>query len=251
MEIISSRKNQYIQHLRSLGSDGKYRWERGEFLCDGYKLLEDAIASGTEITSILWKDSKGEYDCSAEKQYIADSELFDYASPMKNSPGPLFTCRIPASIHNSEFHNAVILEDLQDPGNVGTVLRTANAFGIKAVVLVGACADLYSPKTVRASMGAIFRQKAFCLDNSELRSFLTDNSLKLYGAVLSDRAEDLRNISLENSAVAIGSEGHGLSSGLVSICDGEIIIPMNKCSESLNAAVAASVIMWEMAGKLL
>ena len=253
MEIITSRKNAYIKHLRSLAEDGKYRRETGEYVCDGYKLLRDALDAEVEITSVLWREG-GErlcFGCTCPKQYEAPDELFDYASPMKNSPGPVFTCRIPMGLQENRLHNAIILEDIQDPGNIGTILRTANAFGISAVIMTGACADIYSPKAVRSSMGAIFRQKTICLKPSQLRDFLAMNNLKLYGALLSQRAEDIRSIGLEGCAVAVGSEGHGLSNELVSLCDGELIIPMMECSESLNAAVAASVIMWEMAGRFI
>ena len=133
-----------------------------------------------------------------------------------------------------------VIENLQDPGNVGTIIRSANAFDIDAVIMVGACADLYNPKTVRASMGAIFRQRVLKMSIDELDEFTRRQCLPLFGAALSDKAADNR------SAVAIGSEGRGLSRELLDICGGELIIPMNPHSESLNAAIAASVIMWEM-----
>lgn len=142
--------------------------------------------------------------------------------------------------------NAVVLENLQDPGNVGTVIRTANAFGIDAVILVGDCADLYNPKTVRASMGAIFRQRVIRLNVSELKALCLNEKLALYGAALSDTAQDIGEVSLLNAAVAIGSEGRGLSEDFLKLCDGQIIIPMKPCAESLNAAIAAAVVMWEM-----
>ncbi|MBR0040637.1 MAG: RNA methyltransferase [Oscillospiraceae bacterium] len=248
MDTITSRKNAYIAHLRALSSDGAYRREKGEFVCDGLKLLGEASACGAELVSILWKEggAGGETDC--PRQYLAPAELFDYASPMKSSPGPLFTVRIRASGEGS-VENAIVLENVQDPGNVGTVLRTANAFGVGAVVLCGDCADLYHPKTVRATMGAIFRQRVVCLTLSELPDWLRRSGLRLYGAALSDTARDLREVDITHSAVAVGSEGRGLSRELLKLCTDELIIPMEPGSESLNAAVAASVLMWEMSGK--
>lgn len=246
MEIITSRKNAYIKHLRALGSDKQYRQESGEYICDGLKLLKEALHFGAEVSSVLWKDRAESLELPGVKQCIAAGELFDYASPMKNSPGPLFSVKIP-SRSGQKIEKAVVLETVQDPGNVGTVIRTANAFGIDAVILCSDCADLYNPKTVRATMGAIFRQQVIRLDVSMLRAFLDDKGLKLYGAALSDKARDVRGVELKNAAVAIGSEGRGLSRELLDACDGEIIIPMNPDSESLNAAVAASVLMWEMA----
>ena len=168
---------------------------------------------------------------------------------MKNSPGPLFTVRIPQRQEMGEIRNAIILENVQDPGNVGTVLRTASAFSIGAVVLTGECADLYSPKTVRATMGAIFRQRVLRLENAELAAWLEEKGLPLYGAALSKEAKDLRKVDITHAAVAVGSEGRGLSAELLALCRGEVVIPMDARSESLNAAVAASVLMWEM-GKM-
>lgn len=166
---------------------------------------------------------------------------------MKNSPGPLFTVEIPVQDHDTAIKNAIVLETVQDPGNVGTVIRTANAFGISAVILTGECADLYNPKTVRSTMGAIFRQRVLTLDTEKLKELLEKNSLPLYGAALHRDSALLTALDVKRSAIAVGSEGKGLSETLLSLCDKTVFIPMQPDSESLNAAVAASVIMWEMA----
>lgn len=248
MDKLTSRKNEYIRHLRSLASDREYRNERGEFICDGLKLLREALCFKAEVTSVLWKNSvEALAGLEGAAQYIADSELFDYASPMKNSPGPLFTVKTPRQDTDSALENALILETVQDPGNVGTVIRTANAFGINAVILTGDCADLYNPKTVRSTMGAIFRQRVLTVDIAELKELLNRNSLPLYGAALHHDSTLLTEVDVKKSAVAVGSEGRGLSEKLLAMCERTLFIPMQPDSESLNAAVAASVIMWEMA----
>lgn len=196
---------------------------------------------------MLWKGRAEDIELpEGVVQYTAPAELFEYASPLKSSGGPVFTVKMPERDGEFKLERAIVLENLQDPGNVGTVIRTANAFNIDAVILVGACADLYNPKTVRASMGAIFRQRVLTMSIQELDELTQKQALPLFGAALSDKAADLRNIEIHRAAVAIGSEGRGLSKELLDICGGKIIIPMNPESESLNAAVAASVIMWEM-----
>ena len=144
-----------------------------------------------------------------------------------------------------------MLENVQDPGNVGTVIRTANALGIGAVLLVGACADLYHPKTVRATMGAIFRQRVEKHTVASLQRLLSAWKMPLAGAVLSERAENILQTDLTCCACAVGSEGSGLSRELIDLCSREVIIPMQPESESLNAAVAASIIMWEMRGRAI
>lgn len=246
-ENITSRKNPYIARLRLLAADAAFRREQGEYLCDGMKLLTEAISAGAEIRSLLWKEKAMKTaGIDAARQYTAPAELFDYASPMKNSPGPVFTLKMPERNSAAQITRAIALENVQDPGNVGTVIRTAAAFGVDAVILCGACADVYSPKAARATMGAIFRENIIFADSGELCELARSNSLPLYAAALSESAEDIRQADIRRAIVAVGSEGQGLSAQLRELCDGELIIPMRPESESLNAAVAASVIMWEM-----
>ena len=246
MERITSRKNAYIQCVRQLAADGAFRRSRGEYLCDGMKTLREALRYGGKVTSILWKEREEILELPGDvPQYLAPTELFDYASPMSNSPGPLFTVAIRGCSKPGKLKNAIVLENVQDPGNVGTVIRTANAFGIGAVILTENCADLYHPKTVRATMGAVFRQLVLEMDRETLLRFLQDQQLPLYAAALDQRAVDLRQVSLQHAAVAVGSEGRGLSRELIEASEKTIIIPMRPDSESLNAAVAAAVLMWE------
>ena len=251
MDRITSRKNRIIAHLRQLGRDSAYRKKSREFLCDGEKLLEEAVTAHMKIGTVLWKENGSEVrETGASSQFLVPEELFDYTSPMINSPGPLFTVLFPEKTEQPVPHTVLVLENVQDPGNVGTVIRTANAFGIDAVVLAGACADPYHPKTVRATMGALFRQTILCLSRpDEVQNLIRSWNLPLYGAVLSDRARSVLDCELASCAVAVGSEGRGLSDELRAVCDGEIIIPMQPDSESLNAAVAASILMWEMRGR--
>ena len=247
-ESISSRKNPYIVKLRSLASDGDFRRAEGEYLCDGLKLLREALDKGAEVCSVLWRgEAQALPELENVRQYVAPDELFDYASPMKNSPGPVFTVKMPKMSAAENINRAILLENVQDPGNVGTIIRTAAAMGVDTVILCGACADVYSPKTARATMGAIFRERIIRLTAAEAAALARKNCLHLYGAALSERAADIRETDLSRAIVAIGSEGRGLSGELLSLCDGELIIPMAPGSESLNAAVAGSIVLWEMA----
>jgi len=245
LERISSRKNQFIVHLRSL-ERREYRRETGLFLCDGEKLLREALSCGAEIAEVLWAEGAEALNVPGAAEYVCPPELLQYASPMKNSPGPLFTVRMKRDDGRLTAKSAIVLETVQDPGNVGTVIRTANAMGIDAVVLLGGCADPYGPKTVRSTMGAIFRQRLIETDLEGLRSFVKENNLTLLGAALGGGASDIRGADLSRPAVAIGSEGRGLSGELLDMCSARIVIPMEPESESLNAAVAASIAMWEI-----
>ncbi len=247
MEQISSRKNKIIIHMKNLGADSAYRKKAGEFLCDGEKLLREAIDSGADISCVLWGGEKTVQLPPETSEYSCPAELIQSISPLKNSPGPLFSVKFPkkAQVY-PKLTQAIILENLQDPGNVGTIIRTAKAMGTELVILVGDCADIYNLKTVRATMGAVFRQKVCHMSIEELKDYVNQSGLHLLGAALSDKAQDIRKTDLKNTAVAIGSEGSGLSKELLAVCQGEIKIPMEPESESLNAAVAASIVMWEM-----
>ena len=246
MERLTSRKSVVIRAFRDLARSSAAREEKGLFLCDGQKLLQEALRSGASVESVLWKENRAANLPPFPQEALLPADLFDYVSPMSNSPGPLFSVRMPSAPDMYKIRRVLALEELQDPGNVGTVLRTADAFGVDLVVLLEGCADLYAPKTVRASMGAVFRQAAVRMDAEAFVSFCREKNLPLWGAALTDTARDLRSVPLDPAVVLIGSEGHGLSRELLRACDGEIIIPMSGEAESLNAAVAAAIVMWEM-----
>ena len=223
MERISSRKNGYIAYLRQLASDGALRRDSGETVLDGEKLLGEALASGCEVTSLLAAEGSlpGRVPEGA-RFYAAPPELVAYASPVKNSPGPVFTLRLPERRAPERVDCAVVLESVQDPGNVGTVIRTANALGVDAVILAGDCADPTSPRCVRATMGAAFRQSIVEADLPGLARLLGGWDLPLYGAALAEGALDIRSAELSRAAVAIGNEGHGLSPELLGLCTGRV-----------------------------
>ena len=246
MEKLTSRKNPLIRHLRLLGSDTAYRTEQGEYVLDGVKLLQEAMTFGAKINTVLWA-GEAKFSVSNADEYIAPKDLVEYASPLKNSPGPVFTVSMPKQSVPNVLKKVIVLEHVQDPGNVGTVIRTANALGMDAVILAGNCASLYGAKTARAAMGALFRQCVLEMSSEEAVALLHTHHLKVYGAALSNRAVDVRTVCLDDAAFVVGSEGQGLSAEMLGLCDGEVIIPMQPGSESLNAGVAASILMWELA----
>ena len=139
-----------------------------------------------------------------------------------------------------------MLDGVQDPGNVGTILRTADAFGARVIVLPG-CADLHNPKTLRAGMGVHFRTEIYRCTLEELTALLKEAGLPLYGAALREDTADVREVDLRRCAMAVGSEGRGLSAAVLAACDKTVRIPMDPRCESLNAASAASVLLWEAA----
>ncbi len=248
IQRLTSRKNTVVQRLKRLAVDGAFRRAEREYVCDGRKLLLEALDKGAAVRHVLWRETAEKLPgLAGAEQYTAPGDLFDYVSPMKNSPGPVFTVAMPETITKPVFNQAILLENVQDPGNVGTILRTAAAMGVKTVLLCGSCADVYSPKTVRATMGAVFTETILFSDPMEAREMTRRNGLLFYGAAVSKHASDIRTLDLRHAVVAIGSEGQGLSRELLAVCDGELIIPMVPGSESLNAAMAGTIVLWEMA----
>lgn len=242
---ITSRKNEKAVHLKKLGSSSAYRYENSEFFGDGIKLLYEAVKWHMEIHDVFYCGEAPELNIPNARIYRADRQVIEAVSPLKTPQNVIFSAKIPDYGEEPTLKNALVLENMQDPGNVGTMIRTANAFGIENVILVGSCADVWSTKTIRASMGAVFREKLFTMDMEGFKA-LKERGGTLYGAALSETSTDLRETSLRDCAVAIGNEGGGLSDEMLGICDKSVIIPMNPMCESLNAAAAGTVVMWEM-----
>ena len=166
-------------------------------------------------------------------------------SPMETPQGALFLCRLPKNREFVPTAGMLLLDGIQDPGNLGTILRTADALDVPVVLLEG-CADPYSHKTVRASMGAVFRVQPVQATWEQVRAQCVGAGISVAVTALSDRAQDIRKADLSKMAVVIGSEGRGVRREILEQADEQLIIPMNAHCESLNAAVAATIVMWQM-----
>ena len=164
---------------------------------------------------------------------------------MEAPQGALFLCRMPEKTAFQPKPGMLLLDGIQDPGNIGTILRTADALEIPVVLLEG-CADPYSHKVVRASMGAVFRTAVVQTTWDEAREACKKAGIPVAVTALSHRARDIREAELKEMAVVIGSEGRGVRKEVLDNADAELIIPMNPRCESLNAAIAAAITMWQM-----
>ena len=248
-ETITSRQNPLMTHLRKLASSRSYRKKSGEYLCDGTKLLAEALKWGAEVKTAVFSEGVDIPPLPDGVRAVRVSEeLMRSVSPMETPQGALFTValpevQLPETLSGKHY---LVLDGVQDPGNVGTILRTADAFDCDGVFLVNACADLYNPKTARATMGAIFRREAYTVTAEELFALLRKSGVPLYGTALRDDTVPLAEAHLARAAVAIGSEGRGLSQQVLDECAKTLKIPMNPRCESLNAAIAATVVLWEM-----
>ncbi len=271
-ETVTSAQNKYVSLARALG-DRKQRQKSSLYRFDGVKLFCEALTRGVEIDFLIFSEGSANAVLKkAESLYgvsrdmicckaisVADS-LFERISEESAPEGIITVARydkerhreIPSSELTSDISEKILLlEELRDPQNVGAILRTAAAFAVDRVIMGRDCADIYNSKTIRASMGAVFSMKIDRVDKiSEAVKTLRAGGRRVFAAALDERAERLGKTEFSSAdAVVIGNEGHGLSEDTILASDSSVYIPMSSGVESLNAAVAASVLMWEFFGK--
>ena len=267
--IITSRQNAQVSLACKLG-EKKHRQSERMFRFDGVKLFCEAVQRGVEFAFVLVDETQkdavsaktnalyglGLDDANCRILYLSH-ELFVKISDENAPEGIICVAKYIdkfhkiATIYGSEDMLAgriLLCESLRDPGNVGTVVRTAYAFGIDWLVLSDDCADLYNSKTLRGSMGTLFSQKILRTgDLPGLIRSLQKDGRRVYAAALDESARQLGSFAFGGMDCAvIGNEGHGLSKAVLDACDASVYIPMAGDAESLNASVAAAVLMWEM-----
>lgn len=249
-ERITSRKNPLMAQVRKLISSRSFRREQGLLLGDGTKLMQEALRWSAPLTTVVAAEGTQIPELPAHIRLVeVPGDVMASISPMKSPQGVLFLSRLPDTTPPARLEGTryLILDGLQDPGNVGTIWRTADALGADGLILVNGCADPWNPKTVRATMGACFRLPVYEENMEDFGRLLERSGLPLYAAALREDAEDLRRADMARCAVAIGSEGSGVSQELLAISGKTLMIPMRERCESLNAAAAAAVVLWEMA----
>lgn len=268
-EIITSKSNPTVMRVRSL-TEKKYRDEYGLFRTDGVKLAAELFSHGIVPELVLFKESSKEKilsrigeefpDCDA---VVLSDAVFDRVSEEKSPEGII--CEVKhldnhgkiATINKDTlfFHvneRIILLESVRDPGNLGTVIRSAAALGANSIIISSDCADIYNPKTVRASMGAIFGINV--LTTEDLARTVTElrkAGRKVFAAALDRKSMALDRVRLEEGdCFVVGNEGHGLSQAVLDVCDAKVFIPISVGAESLNAAIAASILLWEQKRQL-
>ena len=255
-EYITSRQNEKVKDFARL-SMSKYREEKHLFLAEGVKLAAEACSAGA-VSALLVADSARERDeikslldkCGDDViQYILADHVFEKVTTESAPQGVIAVVRYPEGYGTEscdlDGRRVVALDGIRDPGNLGTIIRSAAALGYDDVIL-GDSADPFGTKAVRASMGALFKVRLVKCGNLAEYLKKLSASRRVIGAALRDDSEDFTSIELLDSDIpVIGNEGHGISKDVASSCSMFVKIPMSEGSESLNASVAASVIMWE------
>ena len=263
MEVISSSKNEKIKNIAALLKSKKARDEQGCFVIEGTRLFKDTLKTASEFIESIYV-SEGFQDKSdislpdTVTTYSVKDSVFEAISGTVTSQGIMAVVRKPEyklndillgqTKHISPKLNTrlLVLENIQDPGNLGTMLRTAEAAGMTGIILSGDCADIYSPKVVRSSMGSIFRMPfVYCENFIESLNEIKKKGVTIYAAYLHGGASYKDIVFDPNYAILIGNEGNGLTDAAVNSADKRVFIPMAGEIESLNAAVAAAILMYK------
>ena len=259
MDIIKSKENKTIKYIGKLLSSSKFRREEQRFVVEGVRLCEEVLKNNADVDYLVFSQSASDkYADIIDKlsavsyhKMCVDDRIFSALSDTKTPQGVM--CIVKTLDKKSHFdkikQNGIVLalDCIQDPSNLGTILRSADALGISAVVLSHDCCDVYSPKVARGSMGAVFRIPFFI--TNDLPAIIGD--FNKYGTsfacVLDETAVQINDVKFSKPVLSvIGNEGNGVSKAVIDACTHKLYIPMQNNAESLNAAVAASIIMWEM-----
>ena len=258
MQKISSKDNSLVKHIKRL-KEKKYRDEYGEYVVEGLKLIKEAIQENADIKHIVVCDgcdnsemieSHLKYEMARLDFIYVPQNIFKMISDVENPQGVLAVIgktkytNIEADINLSE-DIILALDDIQDPGNLGTILRTADSVGLKQILVSKGTADSYNPKVVRSTMGAIFRVNVIECDN--LKETLKDLQSKDYKVMTTSlkAKKSIYEVHYKKKIIVIGNEANGVSKEILNLADEKVIIPMLGKTESLNASVATGVILYE------
>lgn len=260
--FITSKENPNIKLYKKLSSSKKARNDNGLYVLEGARLVCDAIKENKVEKLFYVNSSLEKYSELISNELLLtvnENNIFEISDELAvqlastDATQGIFAIAKKgdnslsiSSIRN--YKKFLILDNLQDPGNIGTILRTADACGVDCVIMTKNSCDLYNPKTIRSAMGSIFRLNIF--DETEFETIvecLRTIDVKVYASVIDSNAAELRNVCFnEKSAVVIGNEGNGMCDEHISMCDEKLTIRMCGNINSLNAAMAAGIILWEM-----
>lgn len=253
--IITSLSNSQVKHLMMLQTKSKIRNERAEFIIEGIKLYNEAREDGVIVKTYISESFYSEIKESIEFDYeIIKDSIFKEISDTISPQGIMAIVKMPKNeisdilgIDKKNKLKILLLENIRDPGNLGTIIRTAEGAGLSGIIINNASVDLYNPKVIRSTMGSIFRVPIYITnDLVNTINYLKQKEVYILAAHLDGKpyCEDI--VRANRSAVLIGNESKGLSDNIISLADSLIKIPMAGKVESLNAAVAASILMYEM-----
>ncbi len=262
--MIKSTGNQRVKELVQLQKKSRARSREGVFIAEGIRMVRETPAERLaelylsesfykKYGDSVWQDILGDKDTEAlpsKRVEILSDTVFSYVSDTKTPQGILAVVRqmeySEEEITGGRCPHLLVLDNLQDPGNLGTIFRTAEAAGVTGILMSRGCADVYNPKTIRSTMGALYRMPfVYTEDLPAAVASLKQKGIRTYAAHLEGKHTYDREDYCQGTAFLIGNEGNGLSEEVAAQADIRIRIPMEGQSESLNAAVAAAILMFE------
>jgi len=253
---LESKSNEKVKNAVKLASSSKFRQETGRFFLQGLRLIYDAFLTGTEIEQFFFTqealnknpEKTGNIISKSKESFKIRNDIAEKLSDTKNHQGLFAVCKMPNfSERKIDFDKKYIaLENIQDPSNLGAIIRTAEALGINGAILFGCC-DPYNPKAQRSAMGSLLRMPLiFAEDLAKTLNDCKNNSMKVFATVPDSNAENIINADLSGGVVAvIGNEGNGVTQEIKNVSR-LLTIPMLGRAESLNASMAAAIVMWEI-----
>lgn len=253
--MITSTSNQQIKNLLQLQKKGKVRKEQDVFVVEGVKMYQEAPGERivkTYVSKTFYEKPENKKLLAGDRLEVVEDRVFDSASDTKTPQGILSIVKqshynLGEILTSSATPHLLILENLQDPGNLGTIMRTAEGAGVNGIIMTSDTVDIYNPKTIRSTMGSLYRVPFFYTGNiEEVLKELRKKNIKTYAAHLKGARSYYEEDYSAGTAFLIGNEGNGLSEGLSARSDCYIKIPMSGQVESLNAAIAASILMYEV-----
>lgn len=255
MQVITSKDNELVKNIRKL-KDKKYREIENKYMIEGIKLIEEAVEEKADIDTIIVCENCVEnntieqkllYEIAKYNCVYVDEKVFNAISEVSNPQGILAVVKKENKEENINFNEdiIVVLDGIQDPGNLGTILRTVDSCGLSQIILSGKTADAYNPKVVRSTMGAIFRVNVIISEDlPKTLKELKKHKFKVLATSLETK-NSIYDIDYSKKAIVIGNEANGVSKEVLELADEKAKIPMLGKTESLNASVATSVILYE------
>ena len=255
MNVISSKENKYIKHIRKL-KEKKHRDQNSEYIIEGLKMVEEAIQEKAQIKNIIICDDCEKtgsipkdlmYEIAKYNCVYVTKKIFEILTEVVNPQGIIAVVGKENKESNIDKDQEIILalDDIQDPGNLGTILRTADSVGLKQILVSKGTADAYNPKVVRSTMGAIFRIKIIECENLEDKlKELQKDDYKILVTSLQTK-QNIYDVKYNKTVIVIGNEANGVSENIQKTADKKVKIPMIGKTESLNASVATGIILYE------
>lgn len=250
MKRIESSSNSLVKYWKKLATTRKERDKTGEFLVEGFHLVEEAL-NGTEVINLIVRENveiPSSWNVDTIYMIEVTAAIAAELAETEHTQGIFAQCKQPITEVNDSWGKFLLIDSVQDPGNLGTMIRTADAAGLDAVIIGKGSADVFNPKTIRSTQGSIFHLPVIKADLMQWIPVLKERNIAVYGTALDVSSVEFHKVEkTKQFAIIMGNEGNGISPEILQQTTQNVIIPILGRSESLNVAVAAGIVMYHFA----